>query len=157
MCKAERRWLVWIAILSLSWTPVAAAQTASQADAKQVAKTGEREAKPAKAKIRFVPRDLGAPEVPQIGGATRGAKTARVPHIHALVPSQVGYTLEASPTLYWRLSHDTEHRVDFTLTGPGDAGPELQVTLPGPFTAGVHAVSLADPGFELRPSDTHHR
>ncbi len=69
----------------------------------------------------------------------------------ALAPAHVGRTASRSPTLYWLLPTATEQQVDVTLSAPDAAAPLLELTLPAPHAAGVHAISLAEHGVRLEP------
>ena len=107
-----------------------------------------------RAPVLFVPRDAGAP-VTRVGGATRGISTQTLPSIDALVPEQVGYTLVGQPSLYWRLSKDTDTRVDFTLITEQATAPLIEITLEAPMSGGVHHINLADLGVTLDPGVTY--
>lgn len=89
----------------------------------------------------WLPRRSGT-RAARVGGATRGA-TQDVT-VHALVPQYdaAALTLSAEPTLYWHVSETTPYSVNFTLVDPDAIDPLVDVTLPGPFASGVHAVDL---------------
>jgi hypothetical protein len=100
----------------------------------------------------FIPRDEGAPQA-RVRGASRGPGFEKVPSVDALVPEQVGYTLDAQPTLYWYLSDSTERRVDFTLHAADSKSvdPEFETALRGPLAAGINRIDLASYGVTLKP------
>ena len=104
----------------------------------------------------FIPRDEGAPRA-RVRGASRGPGYQKIPSIDALVPEQMGYTLDAQPTLYWYLSDSTERRVDFTLGAPdsGSVDPEFETTLIGPLAAGINRIDLASYGVTLESGVTY--
>jgi hypothetical protein len=104
----------------------------------------------------FIPRDAGAPRA-RVRGASRGPEFANTPSIDALVPEQMGYTLDAQPTLYWYLSNSTDLRVDFTLDAQDSESvdPEFEITLRKPFEAGINRIDLASYGITLRPGVTY--
>jgi len=83
------------------------------------------------------------------GGGTRGeAATGLV----ALLPEDhAALTTREQPTLYWYLAESTPSRVDLIVNRGQDEKPLLEKTLPGPFSAGVHAVAFADVGVQLEP------
>jgi hypothetical protein len=104
----------------------------------------------------FVPRDVGAPQA-RVRGASRGSDFAKIPSIDALVPEQMGYTLDPQPTLYWFLSDSTDRRVEFTLDAQGSESPDPQfeTTLSPPHDAGINRIDLASHGIELKPGVTY--
>jgi hypothetical protein len=95
----------------------------------------------------YVPPDLGTPER-RVGAGTRGVGTGSV---QILAPDHLAKTSEAQPTFYWYLAEPTATRIDFTLRDERAVEPLLEVTLPGPAGAGIHAVRLADYGVTLAP------
>jgi hypothetical protein len=103
---------------------------------------------------RFVPRDRDAP-TSRLGGATRGAGADALPAIEALVPAEVGLTLEPTPVLYWYLSRPTDARVDLRLLALDPLETVLEKTLPPAGAAGIQRIRLADHGVELAPGRAH--
>lgn len=97
----------------------------------------------------FKPTNLGAP-MTRLGGGTRSA-TGTVPRTEALVPEVAGQTLQAQPVLYWYLAGKTDERIDFALIGVDPINPMLEVTLKGPFEAGIQRIRLADHDVTLQP------
>ena len=61
----------------------------------------------------------------------------------------------SQPTFFFYLSGPTNTRLDFTLSDPDAVSPVVEVTLPGPLDAGIHAVQLADYDTELRTDTTY--
>jgi hypothetical protein len=104
----------------------------------------------------FVPRtNRGAP-ASRIGGASRSGDESLV--VLALVPQydEAALTASAQPTFYWHLSQGTTHAVNFTLIDPDGYAPILDVTIPGPFEAGVHPFHLAAHGAQLKTGHSYH-
>jgi hypothetical protein len=97
----------------------------------------------------WVPRTRRGAPAARTGGASRSAGQALV--VLAWVPEidEAALTLSAHPSLYWSLSAATPHAVNLTLVDPEAIDPILDVTLPGPFTAGVQVTALAEHGVEL--------
>jgi hypothetical protein len=95
----------------------------------------------------FKPTNVGTPTT-RLGGATRSADNATA-RAEALVPEEAGHTLSAQPVLYWHLSAKSDERVDFALIGVDPINPMLEVTLQGPFEAGIHRIDVADHGVKL--------
>ena len=90
----------------------------------------------------FIPRTSRGAPAARIGGASRSGSPGLV--VLALVPQHDGaaLTTTAQPTLYWHLSKPTEHAVNFTLIEPDAIDPILDVTIEGPFEAGVQEIDL---------------
>ncbi len=84
----------------------------------------------------------GAPAA-RVGGASR-AKATPV-EIRVLVPriDEAAVTLSPEPTLHWHLSRSTGFPVNFTLISPETIDPLVDVTLEGPFAAGIQRTPLA--------------
>lgn len=114
----------------------------------------------------FQPLVRGAPSR-RIGGGTRsvGSDIALQSEfvLAVLSPEHTGETTEASPTLYWFLSHPINQPVKFTLTQDFsnmavdtsnseedfDYAPLLELDIPNP-TDGIHAVDLAKHNITLK-------
>lgn len=83
------------------------------------------------------------------GGATRSS-TIEGPRVAVLTPrDHVGLTSIASPRLYWHLSESTQRQVVLTVVDDEAIEPLVALRLPGPVSAGVHALDLAALGVEL--------
>ncbi len=145
--------------LALVWTAGAdqkpAEKTAASAEPEAMDRAGVETPKLAKVPI-FIPRDEGAP-LARLRGASRGPEFAEIPSIDALVPEQVGYTLNGQPVLYWYLSNPTDRRIDFTLDTQetGSADPLFEVTLPAPHEAGINRIDLASYDITLKSGVTY--
>ncbi len=100
----------------------------------------------------YVPPSLGSPER-RVGAGTRGV--GRFASLLLLAPDHIAYTSQEQPTLYWYLAQETTTRIDVTLRDESSVKPLLEVQVPLPAAAGVHAVRLADHGVRLRP-DTNY-
>lgn len=92
----------------------------------------------------WVPRIRHGAPASRVGGATRGLH--KLVTIQTLVPEvdEAALTLAAQPKLYWYLSVETTHPVNFTLIDPNAIDPIVDEMIKGPFAAGVHVLSLAD-------------
>lgn len=86
----------------------------------------------------------------RIGGGSRG--TGReVFVLSVLAPDHSGLTTQERPSLYWYISKPTSLPVEFTIMDPETTQPMLEVRLPSPAQAGIHAVRLAEYGVRLAP------
>jgi anti-sigma factor RsiW len=90
---------------------------------------------------------LRRPSVVRAGGVA-------TPRIQVLAPDHVGLTAEASPTLYWTLSENTELRVELVVTDERSETPIVDQALDGA-RAGTHALRLASLGTSLTPGVTY--
>ncbi len=70
--------------------------------------------------------------------------------LSVLAPDDRALTVSEQPTFYWYISSRTSLPVEVAIMDPGTVAPVLEVTLPGPTEAGVHAIRLADHGVRLR-------
>ncbi len=101
--------------------------------------------------IRFVPPNRGRARRSAAGG-TRGVDSSAVSRIRvAIVAPAEGLTTRAQPVLYWYLSRHTDARIDVVVTAYDAIDPLLEVTLPSPTAAGIHAVDLAEYDVSLEP------
>ena len=71
--------------------------------------------------------------------------------LSVLAPDHAGLTVSDQPSLYWHISTATTYPVEITIMDPRREEPLLEARLPGPITAGVHRVRLADHGIKLDP------
>jgi hypothetical protein len=94
----------------------------------------------------YVPPTVGAPLTP-IGTSTRGA--GRQATLQLLAPDHVGLTTAERPTLYWYLAQPTSTRIDLTIRDERSVEPILDLELPRPTPAGIHAVRLSEHGVRL--------
>ena len=107
--------------------------------------------------VVYVPRSRGQARNTAAGG-TRTTRSQNVDaRVRVLAPGDHGaLTARAQPTLYWFLSADTDQRIDITLVDDEAIDPLLEVTLPGPVHAGIHALVLADLGLSLELGKAYH-
>jgi hypothetical protein len=82
------------------------------------------------------------------------AGAVETPRIQVLAPDHVGFTAEASPTLYWTLSESTELRVELIVTDERAEAPIVDQALDGA-PEGTHALRLATLGISLTPGVTY--
>lgn len=85
----------------------------------------------------------------RVSGATRGDASRTLFVLSALAPDHTGLTTSEQPVLYWFLSRNASFPVEVTLVDPRSAKPVLDVRLPPPIEAGVHAIRLADHNVRL--------
>jgi hypothetical protein len=102
---------------------------------------------------RYEPGALAQGPILRIGGVGRGAVAQPGPQV--LAPAQVGFTSQASPTLYWLLPERSEHAVAISVVSEDATAPLMEFTLSGPHGAGVHALSLAELAVQLAPGTTY--
>jgi hypothetical protein len=95
----------------------------------------------------YKPPLRGAPRG-RIGGGTRGTG-AGVIVLSALAPDHSGRTTSEQPSLYWSISSATAFPVEVTLVDASSTEPVLELTIPQPVRAGLHAIRLADHGIRL--------
>jgi hypothetical protein len=100
-----------------------------------------------RAESPYVPPEPGSPER-RIGAGTRGQ--GRFGTLLLLAPDHLGHTIREQPVLYWYLAQPTDTRIDVTLRDESSVEPLLEVQVPLPAKAGVHAFRLADHGVRLR-------
>lgn len=93
----------------------------------------------------FVPPPRGAPVT--VGGATRGVQ--KLPRIQALVPGQIGLTLEAQPTLYWYLAEPIDASAELSIVFGPSTQPLVDTAISGQLAPGLQRVRLADFGVKL--------
>ena len=70
--------------------------------------------------------------------------------VSVLAPDDRALTASEQPVLYWYISARTSLPVEIAIMDPTAVAPLLEVTVPGPTEAGVHAVRLSDYGVRLR-------
>lgn len=86
----------------------------------------------------------------RIGGGTRGTGEQMVT-MSVLAPEHPGLTVSAQPRLYWYLSDTVEVAAELTVVDRHSTEPLLELKLPAPVPAGIHAVDLGRHGASLRP------
>lgn len=99
--------------------------------------------------VAYRPPLRGAP-LSRIGGGTRSIQ-ARDLEVEVLAPEHTGLTLRVQPVLYWYASKEVTAPVELTIVQPDIAEPLLEVTLDGPFGAGIHAIDLSRYTAKLEP------
>ena len=95
---------------------------------------------------KYKPPPRGAPGG-RVGGASRGTirATAALPTIELLAPEgHAGLTASPTPTLYFFVSQPITWPIQFTISAPTRPNPLVEVNIPAPRQAGVHAVRTAD-------------
>jgi hypothetical protein len=97
----------------------------------------------------YEPPRRGAP-ASRISGATRGADSGQV-EVLVLAPEATGLTLEATPTLYWYLSHPAGKAIEVTVIRDDVPAPLLDVTAQVPTAGGIQSFSLAAHRASLLP------
>lgn len=103
--------------------------------------------------IRFVPPSRGKARHSAAGG-TRDARAVSRVRVAVVAPAE-GLTTRAQPVLYWYLSRATDARIDVVLTDDEAIDPLLELTLPTPVDAGIHALDLAEHGVSLATGRTY--
>ena len=90
----------------------------------------------------------GAPKT-RIGGGVRGndVELLAMPKLDVLTPEQTGYTTQASPSLYYYVSEDTQLEFEFTLNKNEQTLFETRVTTY--LEKGINQVSLKELGLKL--------
>ena len=90
----------------------------------------------------------GAPKT-RIGGGVRGndVELLAMPKLDVLTPEQTGYTTQASPSLYYYVSEDTQLEFEFTLNRNEQTLFETRVTTY--LEKGINQVSLKELGLKL--------
>ena len=90
----------------------------------------------------------GAPKT-RIGGGVRGSdvELLAMPKLDVLTPEQTGYTTQASPSLYYYVSEDTQLEFEFTLNRNEQTLFETRMTTQ--LEKGINQVSLKELGLKL--------
>jgi hypothetical protein len=120
--------------------------TALPQEKPKTAPSGVQAPPPAPAPV-YKPPLRGAPRG-RIGGGTRGAG-ADVIVLAALAPDHSGHTASEQPSLYWSISSATRFPVEVTVVDARSTEPVLELTVPPPVQAGLHAIPLARHGIRL--------
>ena len=91
---------------------------------------------------------VGAPKT-RIGGGVRGlnVELLAMPKLDVLTPEQTGYTTQASPSLYYYVSEDTQLEFEFTLNRNEQTLFETRMTTQ--LEKGINQVSLKELGLKL--------
>src|SRR5262249_15010419 len=99
---------------------------------------------------RYAPGLLASGPTVRIASAARSAAAAAAAP-QALGPAQVGTSAHGAPSLYWFLPEASSSPVEVTVVDPDASDPVLEARFEAPLAAGVHRVSLAERGVQLRP------
>lgn len=111
-------------------------------------------AETASAPIVYVPPSRGRARH-TAGAGTRGP-TQSPPRVAVLAPrDHVGLTASAHPRLYWHLAETTATRIELTVVDDEKVEPLLELSLPGPVHAGIHALDLGALGIALEAGKTY--
>lgn len=86
----------------------------------------------------------------RIGGGTRGATERESFSLLVLAPDHVGLTTYDQPNLYWYISKQIFHSIEFTITERKAVEPLFVKIFKGPDRAGIQTIRLADYGVRLR-------
>jgi len=97
---------------------------------------------PAGAQIRYVPPDLGAPEV-RVSGGTRGAAGNEL-SVGVIAPAQTGLTIQEQPSLYWYNSRTARTGIRVSIVADSSNQTVLDMQLPGIAEPGIHPFRLRD-------------
>lgn len=97
----------------------------------------------------YKPPWRGAPKS-RVGGGTRGPQD-KLPSLSALAPEHLGLTVSEQPELYWYLSKDSPHPVEFILNDKERIDPLLEFVIKPPLQAGIHRIQLAQHQTRLKP------
>lgn len=110
------------------------------------------------APIVYVPPNRGRARH-TAGAGTRGVASglpSGKPRVTVLAPrDHVGLTASAHPRLYWQLSETTATRIELTVVDDDAIEPLIELGLPGPVAAGLHALDLGALGVALEPDKTY--
>jgi Domain of Unknown Function (DUF928) len=132
--------------LGIITVAVISAMFAAHAEPQDGKRTPEKESKPAEAaaktQIRYVPPDVGAPEV-RVSGGTRGIRGDDL-SVSVLAPKQTGLTMQEQPTLYWYNSRTARAGVRLSIVVDNTDKTILNIRLPGVVSAGIHPFRLRE-------------
>ncbi len=101
----------------------------------------------------YVPPDRSAPPA-RVSGGTRSTGGSDVA-VRVLAPEHAGLTISEQPTLYWYVSKAVNKPVIVTVVDEDAIDPVAELQLKPPFSAGVHALSLAAHKVRLEPNKTY--
>lgn len=147
MTRARRRaWAgLGVAALVLLARPAPGQSDSERAAGAEVAPARDDAASP---ELPFYVAPSGAPRVTD-GAGGRGER--RADSLGLLAPDHVAHTTHTQPTLYWYLGRPSTTRIVVTVRDRTSVEPLLEVDVPPPAQAGIHALRLADHGVELAP------
>ena len=96
----------------------------------------------------YRPPSRGAPQT-RVGGGTRG--DTRGLNVAVIAPDHTGLASTNQPDLFWFVSRPVAAPVEFVLMEVDAIDPLIEKQLPGPATAGIQRISLADLAATLQP------
>lgn len=100
----------------------------------------------------YIPPEVGTPSR-RVGGGTRGAGDA-MPTVTVIAPLTIGYTLQASPTLFWAIEKPVKYQVEISMFRPDREQPLFEKRF-NIDKAGVHSFSLKDAGVVLEKNQSY--
>jgi len=90
----------------------------------------------------------------RIGGQSRGGELEE-PHLTALVPDHVAFTIKNDPALCWYLSMHTSRPMTITVVDSRGIRPVLERPLPSPVRAGIHCTRPREYGVEFKEQEAY--
>jgi hypothetical protein len=102
------------------------------------------------ASFAYSPPMRGSASSGRVGGGTRGTGDGSSVTLEVLVPDHAGLTVSAQPTLYWFVSQRIASNAELTIVDDTSVDPLLELKLTPPIEAGIHALSLAEHGVQLK-------
>ncbi len=105
------------------------------------------------AEATYVPPEVGTPSR-RVGAGTRGAGDAMTPTITVIAPLTIGYTLQASPTLFWAIEKPVKYQIEISIFRPDREQPLFEKRF-NIDKAGVHGFSLKDAGVVLEKNQSY--
>jgi len=100
----------------------------------------------------YVPPEVGTPSR-RVGAGTRGAGDL-TPTITVIAPLTIGYTLQASPTLFWAIEKPVKYQIEISMFRPDREQPLFEKRF-NIDKAGVHSFSLKDAGVVLEKNQSY--
>jgi len=137
-----------IPAIAIAFVLIASAPSVAQQSGSPPAQNEQAASEP-----KYKPPSRGAPGG-RVGGASRGTIRATVPlpTIELLAPEgHAGLTTSPTPTLYFFVSQPITWPIQFTISAPARPNPLVEVSIPTPRQAGVHALRTADYRVRLEP------
>lgn len=104
------------------------------------------------AEATYVPPEVGTP-TRRVGAGTRGAGD-NIPTITVIAPLTIGYTLQASPTLFWAIEKPVKYQIEISMFRPDREQPLFEKRF-NIDKAGVHGFSLKDVGVVLEKNQSY--
>jgi hypothetical protein len=101
----------------------------------------------------YIPPEVGTPSR-RVGAGTRGVGDAMLPTITVIAPLTIGYTLQASPTLFWAIEKPVKYQIEISIFRPDREQPLFEKAF-NIDKAGVHSFSLKDAGVALEKNQSY--